>query len=85
MRRRRTNEELAKYMAEIERLVENNKSPAELIKHKRTKIVRLGATDVKKEVLSFKEIKRIVEEKRAATSAKRLNLESMGIARRRKR
>jgi hypothetical protein len=83
--RKSTSEELKKYMLEIERLVENNKTPAELIRHKKMKIVRLGATDVRKKVLSFKEIKKIREERQATAAAKRLNLEFMGITRRRRR
>lgn len=82
--RRRVSEELQECMREIEKLVESNKTAREVVNMKRKKVGELGGR-AKKHVIPLKHAMRLKERRKTRETARRENMESMGIPYRRRR
>lgn len=81
---KRIRDELQKCMREIERFVENSKTPRELINLKRRKIGMLGG-HVKKDVIPLKRKMSLEEKRKQKKASKREEMECKGILCRKRR
>lgn len=77
-------EELQRYLKEIEKLVENSRTPRERINLKKRKIEKLGG-HVKKQLVPLKRIIGLKERRMAEKASKREEMKSAGIPCKRRR
>lgn len=77
-------EEIQEHLREIEKFVENSKTPRELINLRRRKVERLGG-DVKKHHVPFKRMMHLKEKRKSERSTKKERMEAVGISYKRRR